>query len=331
MTFGEKLRALMADREIGVRELARLVPYDPGNLSKVVNDRKNPSAKLAERLDEILNANGELIALRPVPPPRQLMNGNLTPDDAERIGSALARPSRLDRGVVNSLATVLAGQRRLEDAIGPGGLLVPVAGQLSAITSMLKEASGPHHRPLGRLVAEWTTYTGWLYAALRQDEKALTLFGRAEDLADEFEDGTIAALATSFRGYVARQQRRPCAVVRASMAALATPGGHPIQQTFDLLQAAQGYAALGETEQARKLLDQAADRAADRIEPPPPVYWYSEPFFQLNIGIVHKEIGEYGDAAELLRAGLDGMPADQRDSEWLDEYRDALTEAQERS
>jgi tetratricopeptide (TPR) repeat protein len=179
-------------------------------------------------------------------------------------------------------------------------------------------------------VAEWSVYTGWLHAALRDDAKALDLFSRGGELADDFADGTVAAIATSFRGYVARQQGRPHAVVRASRAALVTPGGHPVQRTFDRLQAAQGYAALGEVDQARRLLDEAAGEAAADIEPPP-VYWYSAPFFQLNIGMVHRDIGEFGDAAALLDAGLRGMPADQAAAEWLGEYKAALDEARERA
>jgi len=195
----------------------------------------------------------------------------------------------------------------------------------------VRDARGPLRDRLGRIAAEWMVYTGWLNAALRRDEQALALFERGEDLADDVEDGTIAAIATSFRGYVARQRCRPRAVVRASMAALATPGGHSAQRTFDQLQAAQGYAALGETEQARRLLDDAAERAAADVEPPPPLYWYSPAFFHLNIGMVHRDIGEHSDAAALLGAGLEGIPADQAGAEWLGEYRDAYAESRERA
>ncbi|MQY03326.1 transcriptional regulator [Actinomadura macrotermitis] len=255
------------------------------------------------------------------------LDGAVTPDDEERITQAVARPVRLDAGTLDVLATVLAAQRRFEDATGPAALLSPVREQLDAITAMLREASGPLRDRLGSAVAEWTVYAGWLHAAIRQDAGALGLFGRGEDLADEFEDGVIAAVATSFRGYVARRQGRPQGVVRASHAALASPGAHPAQRTFDLLQAAQGHAMLGDRAQARRLLDQAAERAADAIEPPPPIYWYSAPFFQLNIGMVLNRIGEHADAAALLGEGLRGMPADQRDAEWLGEYREAQAEA----
>ncbi|WP_433229076.1 helix-turn-helix domain-containing protein [Actinomadura formosensis] len=62
-TFGEKLRALMAERQISQRKLAKRVPCDGGHLSKIVNGRKNPSPELAQRLDELLDADGELVTL----------------------------------------------------------------------------------------------------------------------------------------------------------------------------------------------------------------------------------------------------------------------------
>jgi hypothetical protein len=196
---------------------------------------------------------------------------------------------------------------------------------------MLRETTGPHRERLGRIVAEWTCYVGWLHAAVREDARALEFFGQAEELADEFADGTIAAVATSFRGYTARQQGKHRAVVRASSAALATPGGHPSQRIFDLLQAAQGCAALGERERARGLLGDAADRAVDAVAPPPAIYWYTPSFFQLNVGLALGYLGDYRDAADLLRAGVDGIPADQRGAEWMREYEDALTVARDRA
>ncbi|MFC5750492.1 helix-turn-helix domain-containing protein [Actinomadura rugatobispora] len=63
MSFGETLRRLIAEREIGVRELARRVPCDAGHLSKISHGIKRPSEQLASRLDDLLDANGELVAL----------------------------------------------------------------------------------------------------------------------------------------------------------------------------------------------------------------------------------------------------------------------------
>lgn len=263
--------------------------------------------------------------------PWRIPGSALTLDDEARLVSAVARPARIDADVVQALATILAGQRRLEDAIGPAALLTPVGSQTRIITGLLREASGPHRVGLGRVVAEWVTFFGWLHAATRQDAAALTLFGQAEELADEVGYGAIAAQATSFRGYVARQQGRHRAVVRAAAAAAATPGGHPAQRTYDVLQEAQARAILGERDTVRRMLDEAAHLADEISDLPSFGYWYTTPFFRLNIGLAQLELGEYRDAAALISTGMAGLPPEQRRAEWVKEYESALADATDRA
>lgn len=68
MTFGEKLRQLMAERRISQRRMAELVPCNDGYVSRVARDLKVPSAEMAARFDEVLAAGGELAALLPSAP-----------------------------------------------------------------------------------------------------------------------------------------------------------------------------------------------------------------------------------------------------------------------
>ncbi|TDE25241.1 helix-turn-helix transcriptional regulator [Actinomadura sp. 6K520] len=63
-TFGDKLRELMAERQISQRALADLVPCNDGFLSRVARDLKAPSEDMAARLDDVLGAGGSLAALR---------------------------------------------------------------------------------------------------------------------------------------------------------------------------------------------------------------------------------------------------------------------------
>jgi transcriptional regulator with XRE-family HTH domain len=61
--FGERVLALAEPRGLSLRELARRVPCDASHLSKVVHGRKRPSLRVAARLDDLLEADGELVAL----------------------------------------------------------------------------------------------------------------------------------------------------------------------------------------------------------------------------------------------------------------------------
>jgi len=61
--FGARVLVLAEERGVSLRELARRVPCDASHLSKVVHGRKRPSARVAARLDDVLEAAGELVIL----------------------------------------------------------------------------------------------------------------------------------------------------------------------------------------------------------------------------------------------------------------------------
>ena len=62
-TFGERVLALLEARGLSLREAARRVQCDASHLSKVVHGRKRASLRVAARLDDLLEAAGELVAL----------------------------------------------------------------------------------------------------------------------------------------------------------------------------------------------------------------------------------------------------------------------------
>jgi transcriptional regulator with XRE-family HTH domain len=61
--FGERVVALIEARGLPVRETARRVSCSAGYLSNVPHGRKRPSARVAARLDDLLEAGGDLVAL----------------------------------------------------------------------------------------------------------------------------------------------------------------------------------------------------------------------------------------------------------------------------
>src|SRR6516162_9111756 len=69
--FGTELARLMAARGLGVRELARMVPCNPGHISNLRSGKARPSPELAGILDDRLAAGGTLAALAPEPAPRR--------------------------------------------------------------------------------------------------------------------------------------------------------------------------------------------------------------------------------------------------------------------
>lgn len=60
--FSDVLGRLMAERGMGVREVARQVPCNPGHLSNLRSGKRRPSVQVAARLDDLLGAGGALAA-----------------------------------------------------------------------------------------------------------------------------------------------------------------------------------------------------------------------------------------------------------------------------
>lgn len=69
MDFAGRLRELMGDRGIGVRELGRRVYRDKSYISRLASGKQRPSPEAARDLDAALSADGELAALARPPAP----------------------------------------------------------------------------------------------------------------------------------------------------------------------------------------------------------------------------------------------------------------------
>ncbi|WP_432833547.1 hypothetical protein [Dactylosporangium sp. CA-092794] len=251
------------------------------------------------------------------------------PDEQDRVRGVFRAPSRLDGATVEHLSRGLYAQRHAEDGLGARVMIGPITAQLDMLVSLLRDTSGPHQPALMQLVANWTTFVGWLHTALREFPAADARFVDAEGMSDEINDGELASTATSYQGYIALLQGRYRAAIRATTAAIGTPGAHSVQVAYDTLQAAQSYAGLGDVREAGNLLLQASDLVTIAGEPPESLYWYTKPFLRMNIGLTQHSIGRDRDAVESLTSGIAGLPPEQQGAEWMGEYRLALDHASE--
>lgn len=330
-----RVRAALHERGMSISAAARAMNFDKGYVSRVVNGKQRPSAALVTALDNLLGAEGGLIALHTA----------MDEDDRARVAAVAerdgrSRPMRPDASTVRALSDVLAAQRRLDDTLGPLAMLSPTLVQMDTVVALARDSDSLSmpadvRDGLKQVAAEWVQFAGWLHAEAGRHpgdcREAVRLLTEAEDFADEINDGPLAAQAANFKGYLARQQGRPRAVVRWFLTAYNTPGAHPAQMLGDVAQAAQGLAMLGEDEDARRLLDQAHGMR-DRAEvetPPDTAYWLVPSFHGLNIGLAYLALGDKGKAADSIRDALDNLPEDQQGAEWTNEYRAALARAED--
>jgi transcriptional regulator with XRE-family HTH domain len=143
--FGERVLVLAEAGGLSLRELARRVPCDASHLSKVVHGRKRPSLRVAARLDDVLDAGGELVALADAAAPDSGPGPGQDPDrrpgdvpaSAVAGGMALTLPYVPARLVIEVSGP--AGAAGLADG---GGAAAAAPGRLALVRGGTRQADG---------------------------------------------------------------------------------------------------------------------------------------------------------------------------------------------
>jgi transcriptional regulator with XRE-family HTH domain len=331
MTFGERMRALMAERGISLRQLAKTVHYDVGGLSKVSRDLKPPSPQMARALDDALDASGELVALAPIrtvlwrpPSATETLTGTSTPDDEQRLMAAAQTPRKHDPGVVDALAAVLADQRRTEDLLGSAPLIQPVKAQLGVVETLAIEAHGDLRLRVVDIAAQWAQFLAWLHASIGDLRKADQMYDRAIVWAAEVGNADMVATAFNMKGHAAWLAGKVGPMLGLSQAAQrhrTTPGVRALAAQ----QEARAHAILGDADMTDRKLDEAHTltvAAAEHADAEPPwTYFFNPDMFALQRARAYLYLPDRQTAAvELLTTGIAALPAEVRGSEWLAFY-----------
>jgi transcriptional regulator with XRE-family HTH domain len=133
--FGERTVALMEARSLSMRETARRVACSAGYLSNVLHGRKRPSARVAARLDDLLEADGELVTLAKTAEV-------VTRDDDEPT------PPGNPRGQARDTRVAMTGGMSLSLPYVPGRLVIEIsdpavnAGQVASGTDYPESVTG---------------------------------------------------------------------------------------------------------------------------------------------------------------------------------------------
>jgi transcriptional regulator with XRE-family HTH domain len=257
--FGTELARLMAARGLGVRELARMVPCNPGHISNLRSGKGRPSAELAEALDRSLDADGRLAVLAPEPAPRghrRTWDGGTADDEiaaldfgrragATEVGAATVERLEL---AVDELATAYPGTP-------PATLLGRVRGYLGYTARLLdaRTTLAEHRRLL--VVGGWLS----LLAAtclidLHRDDAASAHLRTATQLADETGQAEIAAWCLETQAWqvlTSGDYRRAVDISQAAQRVAPRDGSAFIQATA---QEGRAWARLGAVTETRGAL-----------------------------------------------------------------------------
>jgi len=197
----------MTARGVGVRELARMVPRNPGHISNLRSGKARPSPELAATLNERLEAGGTLAALAPAPAPRRHAAVSWDDSDAadEIAALELARRAEVTEagaGTVERLELAVDELAIAYPGTPPGELLGRVRAYLGYVGTLLDgHTTLAEHRRL-LVVGGWLS----LLAAttlidLHRDHAAAAHLRTAAQLARETGHAEIAAWCLETRAW----------------------------------------------------------------------------------------------------------------------------------
>lgn len=333
--FGTEVRRLMAAHGFSLRELARRAGCDAGQLSKVLNGRKPASPHLAGRLGDVLGDRDRLVQAAAGP----VFNGLLAPEARDRLNWAASHPGRADAAAVESLANVLAAQRKAEDALGSKIILRPVLAQLAVVDSLAAEARGPLRPAVIDVAQQWAQFAGWLYLNVADNRRSAARFRQALEHATEIGDRTMISTVLSFRGYAAWRAGDAGPVIGLAQAARQDARAALSQRAYAAALEARGHALAGDAAPAERKIGEAIELAAELDGRPeetrPWSYWYSDAFFQCQKGMVLSHFAHIprlrDQAAAALCAGYEALPEEEKLSDWAGGYLAALAAVYERA
>ena len=278
--FAAELARLMAARGLGVRELARMVPCNPGHISNLRSGKARPSPELAEALDERLAADGTLRALAPQPAPRR--HEPAAPRDeiaADEIAALdlvrLAEASEVGTGTLERLELAVDELAVAYPGTLPVDLLDRVRAYLRYIGRLLdaRMTLAEHRRLL--VVGGWLS----LLAAttlidLHRDYAAASHLRTAAQLARETGHAEIAAWCLETQAWqvlTAGDYRRAVDISQASQRMAPKSGSAFIQATA---QEGRARARLGDARDTRAALGRVETLVSPLPMPDQPEHHY---------------------------------------------------------
>jgi transcriptional regulator with XRE-family HTH domain/tetratricopeptide (TPR) repeat protein len=276
--FGDELQRLMAERGIGVRELARQVPCNAGHISQLRHGQKRASPQTAKRLDEVLDAGGTLIAVAARSSSRrasgsaagapEFRNVPVPVDHAMRVRLRGFSAAQLDE-LIGHLDDQWHSLVKTDNLLGPRHAVGAVHAQLNVIEALLRSARPPARQLLLRLGAKYAESTAWLHEDCSDMAGARYWTGRSMEWAVEGGDRLMVSWTLFRRGQHAAADRDAAQVTGLAAAARREAGGAatgPMLASI-LQQEAQAHALDGSEVACHDSLDQAHGLAAAPDDP----------------------------------------------------------------
>lgn len=326
-----RFKALLANKMmatgIGRKRLLERAFISPSYLSEILSGQKMPSVEVARKLDEVVEADGQLVALV------SLLGRH---EDLDELVAVAQRPRQVSDSAIESMCRVLRAQRYLDDTMGSAALVAPVLAQLQMVTRSVREAYGDKRVRLLYVAAQWAEFAGWLHISTGKWADAKSWLATALEWAVENGDRDLVATVVSYQGHLAWLRADPHASIGLARAAMRDRMVYPGQRAYDAYAAARALATIGHLDEADRAAGEGdaivAEIAGWRGEVPPWQYYRDPWLWQLERGLVDLQAARWVPAratlaALALREGLDAVPEEMRGADWTAEYMTSLASA----
>ncbi|MGW4212659.1 helix-turn-helix domain-containing protein [Lentzea sp. NPDC004789] len=314
-TFGELLREHRIAAGLSMGQLAKLIHYSKGYLSKIENDVKPPTPTVARLCDGVLDVGGLLVEAAALTSPA-LGRGQLPVTGTALGAGALAGGPRPvpDEQVIIGMRTSFEQLRGLGLHASPVIVLEPLKALQHTVHGLARENTGPVGTTLLRLAARIAEYTGWMSQEAGDEQGALSWTRHASELSRAAGDPDIASYAFVRESGLALYRQDATATINLARQAqwIGRAGARVL--ALAARREAQGHALAGDRYAAEIAFDRARTLlTAAQPESPYPALGSSAPDpLDLDRGWALCDLGLNAEAAEVLDRHLATVPASSR-------------------
>jgi hypothetical protein len=340
MDFGDELRRRRVAAGLSLRDLARLVHYSRGYLSKVETGQAIASTELARLCDSALSSGGALVGMaaagrRPATGRKEkggpslsgdsgtqpwsvpLTHGDLLSSATPVVSIAIPAPAHISPAQAAAAAAAFAalfGQlRQLGQRVFPGALLPTLIAQTQTLRGLAASARNPTRSTLIGLAARYAEYTGWTAQEIGDDHAALWWTDEAVRMADAAGQPDMGAYALVRRALVGMYRGDAAETIDLAQMARSDPRASERVRGLAALREAQGYALTAEDSACQHALECGREHLA-RVtdDPTTPILGTStvpDPAAMVTGWCLH-DLGRPADAGAVLDREIARLPAD---------------------
>jgi transcriptional regulator with XRE-family HTH domain len=279
---------------MSMRGAARALRYDVAYLSRVLNGKQSPSLQLAEALDELLGANGELASL---------VTPNIPP-------APLEQPPGLDADIAHMKASAKHllehADRYGGDTVAPAAVQVWRSAQRKLDSGLIPEKE---QRPYLSAVAEAAEVAGWLLFDAGQWDAARAAFLESHMLARHAGDRSMQWFALDTLAMLDIERERPAEALRIADELMCQSRVPPRVALLAQIRRGRALAQVGDHKRTLKTLNAARVDAEESLSSSDPAWawWVDGTEVRWHKGAALLDLGENKDAAATIHSAVERL------------------------